>query len=53
MKIKVIKYNKNGLTRAENTAPKFVMPKNDLNKNNIDIKLDNKHIKITKRKSQD
>ncbi|QIY89404.1 hypothetical protein [Chryseobacterium gallinarum] len=53
MKIKAIKYNKNGLTRAENTVPKFVMPKKDLNKNNVEIKLDNNYIKITRRKFDD
>ncbi len=49
MKIKAIKYNKNGLTRAENTAPKFVMPKNDLNKNNVKITEKKHYITVIKK----
>ena len=49
MKIKAIKYNKNGLTRAENTAPKFVVPKNDLNKNNIKITVKNQYMTVVKK----
>ncbi len=52
MKIKAIKYNKNGLTRAENTAPKFVMPKNDLNKNNIKITVKNHYMTVVKKGSK-
>ena len=50
MKIKAIKYNKNGLTRAENTAPKFVMPKNDLNKSNTKITEKKHYITVEKKK---
>ncbi len=49
MKIKTVKYNQNGLTRAENTTPKFVKPKNDLNKSNIIIERENHYIKIYKK----
>lgn len=48
MKIKAIKYNQNGLTRAENTVRKFVMPKNDLTKSNIKIETKNHYITVTK-----
>ena len=51
MKLKAIKYNKNGLTRAENTTPKFVMPKNDLNKNNIKITVESHYITVVKKKN--
>ncbi len=46
MKIKSIKYNKKGLTRAENTAPKFVAPKKDLLDKKISITSDRHYIKI-------
>jgi hypothetical protein len=49
VKIKAVKNNINGLTRAENTAPKFVMPKNDLNNNNIEITLKNRYFTIVKK----
>ena len=49
MKIKTIKYNQNGLSRAENTAPKFVMPKNDLTKSNTKIVTNNHYITVTKK----
>jgi len=52
LKIKAVKYNQNGLTRAENTAPKFVMPKNDLNKKNTKIEVQNHYIKVTKKGSK-
>lgn len=52
MKIKAIKYNKNGLTRAENTAPKFIMPKNDLNKNNIEITIKNHYVTVAKKDNE-
>jgi hypothetical protein len=47
--IKAIKYNKVGLTRAENTTPKFVMPKKDLNENNIKITLKSNYISVIKK----
>lgn len=50
MRIKTVKYSKNGLTRAENTVPKFIMPKNDLTSDNIQITTTNHYIKITKKK---
>lgn len=49
MKIKAIKYNPNGLTRAENTGPKFVAPKNDLNKFNTEIITNNHYITVIKK----
>lgn len=49
MKIKAIKYNKNGLTRAENTTPKFVMPKTDLDKNNVKITVKKHYITVLKK----
>jgi hypothetical protein len=49
VKIKAIKYNKNGLTRAENTAPKFVMPKNDLNEKNTKIIFKDHYINVVKK----
>jgi hypothetical protein len=49
VKIKAIKYNKSGLTRAENTTPKFVMPKNDLNKSNTKIVERNHYISVLKK----
>jgi len=49
VKINTIKYNPNGLTRAENTTPKFVMPKNDLNKSNTKIVNNNHYITVTKK----
>lgn len=52
MKFKTIKYNKNGITRVENTSPKFVAPKNDLNKDNIKIATKNHYISITKIKKK-
>ena len=52
MKIKAIKYNKNGLTRAENTTPKFVMPKNDLNKNNVKITVKSHYITVIKKSNK-
>jgi hypothetical protein len=48
VKIKTIKYNKNGLTRAENTVPRFALPKNDLNKSNIKITVNNHYIRVSK-----
>ncbi len=52
MKIKAVKYNQNGLTRAENTVPKFIMPKNDLTKFNTKIVTDNHYITIIKKEKQ-
>lgn len=52
MKIKAIKYNQNGLSRAENTVPKFVMPKNDLTKLNTKILTNNHYIIVTKKKKK-
>tara|TARA_B110001450_G_C17567667_1_gene459463 strand:+ start:834 stop:989 length:156 start_codon:yes stop_codon:yes gene_type:complete len=46
LKVKSIKYNKKGLTRAENTAPKFVAPKKDLLNKKISIISDKHYIKI-------
>jgi hypothetical protein len=52
LKIKVVKYSQNGLTRAENTAIKFVMPKNDLHKKNTKIEVQNHYIKVTKKEGK-
>lgn len=52
MKIKAIKFNQNGLTRAENTVPKFVMPKNDLNKSNMKIVTNSNYITIIKKEKK-
>ena len=52
MKIKAIKYNKNGLTRAENTAPKFILPKKDLDSTNVIITTNNHYIKIIKKEKK-
>jgi len=52
VKIKAIKYNPNGLTRAENTAPKFVMPKNDINKSNTKITVKNHYFTVTKKEKK-
>ena len=52
MKIKAIKYNKNGLTRAENSAPKLVMPKKDLIHKNIKISENGHYISVSKKVSK-
>ncbi|MBE5321860.1 hypothetical protein IM793_22080 [Pedobacter sp. MR2016-19] len=52
MKIKAVKYNENGLSRAENTAPKFVLPKKDLNKDNINIVSQNHYIAVIRKKQK-
>jgi hypothetical protein len=52
VKIKAIKYNQNGLTRAENTVPKFIMPKNDLTKSNIKIVTNNHYMIVTKKEKK-
>jgi hypothetical protein len=52
VKIKAIKYNQNGLSRAENTVPKFVMPKNDLTKSNTKIVTNNHYITVTKKEKK-
>lgn len=49
MKIKAIKYNKNGLTRAGNTTPKTVLPKADLTPQNIKITIEKHYFKVTKK----
>ncbi len=49
MKIKIIRYNQNGLTRAENTTPKFFLPKKDLNKGNTKITTIGHYIKVMKK----
>jgi hypothetical protein len=49
VKIKTIKYNENGLSRAENTAPKFVLPKKDLNKDNIQIVTKDHYLAVSKK----
>jgi hypothetical protein len=51
MNIKTIKYNKIGFTRAANTTPKFIKPKNDLNKKNIKIATDKHYICVIKKNS--
>lgn len=48
MKFKSIKYNKKGITRVENTTPKFVLPKKDLNEKNRKIIIEGNYIKIEK-----
>lgn len=48
MKIKAVKYNSKGLTRAENTVPRFVMPNKDLTKSNSKITIDNHYISVVK-----
>ena len=51
MKIKSIKYNKNGLTRAENANAKFVMPKKDLDKDNIIITTNKHYLQVLPKKT--
>lgn len=52
MKVKAIKYNHKGLTRAENSVQKFVMPKSDLTKSNIKIETKNNYIIVTKKEKK-
>ena len=52
MKIKAIKYNQNGLSRAENTSPKFLIPKNDLNKSNTKIVTNNHYVIVLKKEKK-
>jgi hypothetical protein len=49
VKFKSIKYNPKGIKREENTSPKVVLPKIDLNKNNISIISKNHYLQIKKK----
>lgn len=50
MKIKSVKYNPKGLKREQNSSPKMVLPKKDLNKTNTIIKFTGAYIEIKKSK---
>lgn len=45
-----MKYNPKGLKREENTSPKIILPKKDLNKKNTSISFSNNYFQITKKK---
>ena len=49
MKNRAIKYNKKGLKRVENTIQKTILPKNDLNDENIKIIREGEYLKIIKK----
>jgi len=50
VKIKSLKYNPKGLKREQNSSPKIVLPKKDLNKTNTTIKFTGAYIVIKKSK---
>ena len=49
MKKKVVKYNKKGVKRVENTIQKPTMPKKDLNDRNTEIIIEGRYIRIIKK----
>ena len=51
MKKKVVKYNKKGVKRVENTIQKPTMPKKDLNDRNTEIIIEGRFIRIIKNSS--